>query len=197
MKHEFFKMQTPNYENISVSRQTFDEVNELVKYVRKTPPNKIFKGGRLSSEKKKENGFNDFDSFPDAVRALEYGTDMYFEKFKDKTKKVEDFISKREKNKISNYKNDITGFVPIVPNAIIGNPINMINTNIKPKPFPTARIILEKANSAGINSDDICSFYSIVFVLIQLLEKKGIRCEIWLIDDFYEHSGRQSGSCYV
>ena len=43
-------------------------------------------------------------------------------------------------NKIS-YKNDIIGFIPIVPNAIIGNPINMINQKRKEKNIPTATII--------------------------------------------------------
>ena len=116
---------------------------------------------------------------------MEYGTDIYYKDFKKNIKKVQEFISKREKNKTANYKNDRVGFLPIVPKVIQGNPINMINQNVKPKAFPTAKIILEKSSSCWIQSDDMNEFYAIIFVLIQLLENKGIRCEIWVVDSTY------------
>lgn len=182
MKKDFFGMKN---QDKSVSRQTFEEIDDLVKYVKTAPINDIFlKERKLDSDQAEGSRFNDFDSFDDAVKGLEFGTDLYFNTFKKRIKKVEDFISKREKLKNANYKNDIVGFTPIVPNAIIGNPINMINQNIKPKPYPTAKIVIEKTNSAGINSDDMCSFYAIIFCLVQLLEKKNVRCELWVTTDF-------------
>lgn len=183
MKQSFNKIS--NYE---VSKLSFDSTTDLSNYIKKAKPNDIFNRDNLSSSSPKEDDWRDFDSFEDAVNALEFGTDLYFENFKREVKKVNDFISKNEKNKLANYKNDIIGFMPIVPNAIIGNPINMINYNVKPKPYPTARIILEKVNSCGVSAETMNGFYSIVFVLIQLLEKRGIRCELWVSANFKEGS---------
>lgn len=185
MKHEYFEAKIGDAEGLKVSRQKFDGTNELAKYIKNTPINKIWEGERLDSEKRKSNGFNDFDSFDEAMKALEYGTDMYYKDFNENLKKVEDFISKRTKNKTASYKNDRVGFLPIVPKVLQGNPVNMINQDVRPKPYPTARIILDKSNSASISSADMCEFYAIIFVLIQLLEKKGIRCEIWVIENAY------------
>lgn len=185
MKHECFNVELR--EKTMVSRQEFDGTNELAKYIKTAPTNKVWGNEPLSSKKTKSNGFNDFDSLEDARQALEYGTDIYYKDFKKNIKKVQEIISKREKNKTANYKNDKVGFLPIVPRVLQGNPINMINQDVKPKPFPTARIILEKSNSAGIDADDMNEFYAIVFVLIQLLENKGIRCEIWVVDSTYEN----------
>lgn len=184
MKHECFNVELR--EKTMVSRQEFDGTNELAKYIKTAPTNKVWQGHTLYSNDKKYSGFNDFNSLEDATIALEYGTDIYYKDFKKNIKKVQEIISKREKNKTANYKNDKVGFLPIVPKVLQGNPINMINQDVKPKPFPTARIILEKSNSACVGSDDMNEFYAIIFVLIQLLENRGIRCEIWVVDSSYE-----------
>lgn len=181
MKHECFKTEL-NEDKVMVSRQSFYSTTELAKYVKAQPINKIFKEEKLSSDQEKSGGFNDFDSLEDAIEALEYGTSMYEKDFNKNLKKVQDFLKKKEKNKNANYKNDKVGFLPIVPNVLHGNPINMINQDIKPKPFPTAKIILDKGNSCRITTNDMNEFYSIIFALIQLLENKGIRCEIWVLD---------------
>ena len=184
MKHECFNIKIKDYNHL-VSRQEFDGTNELAKHIKTAPISKVWNGCSLHSEDKKDYGFNDFDSLESATEALEYGTDIYYKDFKKNIKKVQEIISKREKNKTANYKNDKVGFLPIVPKVLQGNPINMINQDVKPKPFPTARIILEKANSCGIDSNDMNEFYAIIFVLIQLLENRGIRCEIWVVDSSY------------
>lgn len=184
MKHECFNVALQG--KTMVSRQTFDGTNELAKYIKTAPISKVWNGCSLHSEDEKDYGFNDFDSLESATEALEYGTDIYYKDFKKNIKKVQEIISKREKNKTANYKNDKVGFLPIVPKVLQGNPINMINQDVKPKPFPTARIILEKANSCGIDSNDMNEFYAIIFILIQLLENRGIRCEIWAVDSSYK-----------
>ena len=165
--------------NSTVSRETFSNTTDLSNYIDTAKTNKLFQGRDLSSHRQKEEDFNDFYTFEDANKALEYGTDIYFEKFNKEFQKVKNYIAQREKQQKTGYKKDFIGFMPIVPNAILGIPDNMINLDMKPKPFPTARIIIEKACNAFIKADDMCSYYAVIFVLIQLLEKRGIRCELW------------------
>lgn len=181
MKHEFYQKEIEG-STLKISMQAFDNTSELAKYIKTTLTNSIWKNEDLDSMKKRESSFNDFDSLEDAIQALEYGTDKYYDKFKKNIKKVQDFISKKEKNKTASYKNDRVGFLPIVPKVLQGNPINMISQDVKPKPYPTAKILIEKSNSGGVDSKNMCEFYSIIFVLIQLLENKGIRCEIWAVE---------------
>lgn len=78
----------------------------------------------------------------------------------------------------------MVGFAPIVPNCIIGNPINMVNQTKKERHLPSATIIFEKAINCGHNSNEMVSFASIIFSLIQVLEKKGIRCEVYISSTF-------------
>lgn len=188
MKFDCFDIKITSNNKNKVSRQEFEDTTELAKYIKKAPTNKVWKGHSCSSRQEKEYGFNDFDTLEDAITALEYGTDIYYDNFKKNIQRVKDFLNKKEINKNSKYKNDRVGFLPIVPKVLQGNPINMINQDVKPKPFPTARIILEKSNSYGIQSDDMNEFYAIIFVLIQILENKGIRCEVWVVDSTY-HDG--------
>jgi hypothetical protein len=170
-----------------VTYETFEDTTDLSKYLENAETNNVFQYEGLSSKQSKSSGFNDFESLEDAMKALEYGTEMYFEDFNKNFKKANDYITKREELKKSNFKKDVVGFIPIVPNTIIGNPINMISSDIKPKPYPTAKIIIEKANLCGVRVDDMCRYYATIFALISLLEKRGIRCEIWGSGTFKEN----------
>lgn len=183
---EFNKKSKSRDSGYRVIREIFEDINDLAQYVKKAPTSDLFKGEEPCSSHREssrgDRGFHDFKNFDEAINALEFGTDIYFEDFKKNIRKVKDFLAKKEINKKVGYKNDVVGFMPIVPNVVIGSPINMINQEIKPKKTPTAKIVLEKGNSASIKASDMSYFYSIVFVLIQLLEQKGIRCEIWVTE---------------
>lgn len=181
MEHECFEVKIRGGVS-KVSRQTFDGTNELAKYIKTTKVSSLWKGHTQGSKDKKTDDWNDFATLEDATEALEYGTDIYYKDFKKNIKKVQDFLSKREKNKVASYKNNRVGFLPIVPKVLQGNPINMIDQDIKPKPYPTARILIEKSNSCLVKSSAMNEYYAIIFVLIQLLENRGIRCEVWVTE---------------
>lgn len=170
-----------------ISEHVFDDITDLVQYL-KAPiqTSKIFKENESSLREGTDDGWHDFRTYQEALEGLELGTDKYFNEFKQNIKKVKDYLASQEIQKVAGYKNDIVGFSPIVPNAIIGNPINMINSNIKAKPSPVAKIIIEKANNAGVNSEDMISFYAIIMALVDTLEQKGIRCEVWTSAVFKE-----------
>ncbi len=169
-----------------ISEHIFEDINDLVQYLKTVKTNDKVFDHESSETLGLDDGWHDFESYPKALEGLELGTDKYFNEFKQNIKKVKDYLSSQEIQKLAGYKNDVVGFSPIVPNTIIGNPINMINSNKKEKPIPTAKIMIEKANSSGVNSADMISFYAIITALIDILEQKGIRCEIWMSDSFLE-----------
>lgn len=161
----------------------FEDINEVIEYINKARINtRIFKNTASNEYANPWNlsDFHDFETFDSALDSLKYGTDKYFDSFNYKLKKVDDYIKKYAiLNKIT-YKNDVVGFAPIVPNAIIGNPINMINQKKRERVIPTATIVFEKAITSMYKSEDMVSFATIIFSLIQILEQKGIRCQIYV-----------------
>lgn len=180
MIHDFEKIDYKNRKYKS-SKFEFDNSKEMLEYVKNAPINSMFDESNLAS-KKYDPHFHDFDTFEDALDALEYGTKIYFENFKKDFKIVKDYISKISKNKNGSYKNDVIGFIPIVPNVLRNYPINMINQDKKPKKIPTAKFVIDKTCNSNTNSVDMCSFYSIIFALVQYLENKGTRCEIYVVE---------------
>lgn len=185
MNHEFFKMETTGKK---VSRLTFEDINDCVTYLKNARTNTSIFSECSSKKVGKERGWHDFETYKDALIALEYGTEMYFSDFKKNFKKVKDYISEKEKKISIKYKKDIIGFIPIVPNVLINNPVNMINSDIKLKPITTVKIFIDKGNSASVNTEDMNNFYTIIFALIQLLEDKGIRCEVWAVKGAVENN---------
>lgn len=169
----------------------FNGISELAEYIKKAKVSTSFNKERLGSERIKGSGYddedyNDFYNFDEAFNALVYGTDKYYKKFNYNFKKVNEYISKRNIHKGVIYKNDVIGFTPIVANYLKRIPINMINKDIKEKERKVATIIIEKAMTAGYKSKDMIKFSSIILGLVQVLEKKGIRCRIYISSSFIE-----------
>lgn len=178
MKAEDFRLKANS--NWYVMREVFEDLNDLATYVKTQPTNKIFKNECLASQKSKQGSFNDFDSFEDALKAMEYGYNDYLKDFQKEMKKTKEFMSKSLLNKNGGTKKDVVGFMPIVPNVIIGNPVNMLNQNINPRKTPVCKMIIEKAMLCGVTAEDNIRYFSVLFTLIQEIENRGIRCELWL-----------------
>lgn len=181
---EVSKIEENNQKYISI----YEDINEVINYINEAKINRKIFNGSISSEEPidpwSSSDFHDFTNFKEAMDSLKYGTDKYFNSFNYELKKVNDYIKRYAiLNKIS-YKNDVVGFVPIVPNTIIGNPINMINQKKKERMIPTATIVFEKAITCDYKSRDMVSFASIIFSLIQVLEQKGIRCQVYVSSTF-------------
>lgn len=166
----------------------FDNIVEMVRYVKDVEINDVFKNDELSSERHgTESGWLDFKTFGEALNVLEYGTDKYLTTFTTHFKLAKQYLDEHITKKVSGFKTDVAGFVPIVPNVLSGNPINMIASDVKPKKIPTARIYIDRATSCGYKAKDIITFESLVFALIQVLEDSGVRCEIHVVDTAYEN----------
>lgn len=75
-------------------------------------------------------------------------------------------------------RNDIHGFVPIVPNAIIGLPLSMINQSRESKKVKGIDIFYNVSVSCHTKTDDIARTGAIMLSLIDALEKKGFRVNL-------------------
>lgn len=172
------------------SIKNFDNIVDFKNYLKDAKENSIFRGREVSSQEKgTEDGFRDYETFEDALEAFEYGTDKYYEEFKKKYKMAKDYIERHLARKTAGFKKNVVGFLPIVPNVLIGNPINMIDNNIKPKKIPTAKVVIDRSALCYVTCKQIIDFQTIIFSLIQVLEEKGVRCEINIVDTSSERDG--------
>jgi len=161
-----------------VVQRTFNTIEETVKFIKNTPVNEIFKIRALSSEKY-DLDFFESNTFPEALNSFEFGYNKHFAQIKNSIIKAKKIIQKDIKNKMGKYSNQVVGFIPIVPNAIMGHPISMINQNIVKKNVPTTRIYIQTSNAGYQSINPIVNYRSVIFTLIDLMEQKNIRCEVY------------------
>lgn len=75
-------------------------------------------------------------------------------------------------------RNDIHGFVPIVPNAIIGLPLAMINQSRETKKVKGIDILYNVSVKCSTSRKDITRKGAVMLSLIDALERKGFRVNL-------------------
>lgn len=119
-------------------------------------------------------------SFDDARKMLQFGWDTPVKLIKSNIQKLE----KQGTMKKIQFKNDIIGFTPNVPNAILGVPQSMINTSITYKKAKVINVILDLGASAGVSSNKIIRYGTKVIEKLYSLEKAGFRVRIEFLRSF-------------
>lgn len=177
------------YDDNKVFKHTYNDIEDLVQTLKTAKTNRVFQGRSLSSQKYGTGGgFHDFTTYEEAMNALEYGYDKYFKDFMEKVEKTKNIVSKIEEPKTGNQKNDVVGYVPIIPNTLLNIPQNMINSNTTKKKIPKARIFIDFSEHCGVSTSKIIKYKTVIFALIDLMERKGIRCEVWIIENSKQSS---------
>lgn len=80
--------------------------------------------------------------------------------------------------------NDVVGFMPIVPMAIMNLPVCMINTRQTTKKQKVVKFLIDRTFNCNVNSDDAIRYFSKVLARISVLEKNGYRCRIEMLQTY-------------
>ena len=125
--------------------------------------------------------FTGTNSLEEAYDLMIRGDDKLYKKIKDESKKID--ISKILGNVIKRNRiyNDIVGFQANVPNYLLGIPIDMISTIPNRKSQKILNIIINVTVSCGISTEQYSKAGAYYYILIDLLEKAGYRCNIHLL----------------
>lgn len=135
--------------------------------------------GRSHSAKEGDSGFCGTSSFEEAEELRQYGDrkslDLLIE-----TKAITDkaFLSVSGL-KAKNY-NDVQGFQPIVPNAIIGLPLSMVNQKRQPKKVRTVDVFINSSQVWSSDKRDIALRGAYTLSAIDALERSGYRCNLYI-----------------
>lgn len=112
------------------------------------------------------------------------------EEFEKETKNLDD-------KKVVKQFSDLVGFMPIVPNAIIGLPNCMINMRTEHKKSRVIKFLIDTVASCGEDSDDLIKYYSKVLARIGALEKKGYRCRIEILQSYTDENNRGTKTAFT
>ena len=84
--------------------------------------------------------------------------------------------------------NDVVGYQPIVPNAIMGLPNSMINSSLKPIKTKVLDVYYEMTVSCGTDSNDLIKAGQKMLGVIMELEAQGYRFNLYVTQGYYSQS---------
>lgn len=118
--------------------------------------------------------FTGVHNYEEARELLQYG---YSKDIKYIQAKVGELQKQGTVNK-PKFINDIVGYAPIVPNAIIGIPQSMINQKMNPKKAKVVTVVYNGGNPARRDKKDILEYGAKFVSYVMNLEKQGFRVKI-------------------
>lgn len=136
--------------------------------------------GKLGGHTKKWCGV---ESYEEALELLEKG----YQPTVDELKKEIKGNLMGEGKRISFY-NDIVGYAPIVPLAVLGVPNSMINSKMKPIKAKVVDVYYDMTCSSGTSSKDIIKAGAKLLSVIMRLEQQGYRFNVYAIQSYQRDS---------
>ena len=117
------------FQNKDVFYSYYDDIEDVVKRVKIAPVSKLWSGEKEASQEKGRKDFCEFPTFEMALNKLEFGYDDHYKQFLGNFEKAKNIVSKITTTRLGGTKRDVAGFIPIVPNALLGLPESMINSS--------------------------------------------------------------------
>lgn len=148
--------------------ETFDSFGELLKVCDERKRN--FGDAR----EEEDEGFTGVKNYAEARNLLEYGYDKNVEFVK---KQVCD-LQKKASNKRAVFENDVVGFAPVVPNAILGLPHSMINQRTVAKKAKVVTVLFNAGNPWKRTVEEVIEYGAKFVNYVINLEKQGYRVKI-------------------
>lgn len=118
-------------------------------------------------------------SYDEALEFLQNGYQPTVDKLKIGLK----FNLQGDGKRIS-FKNDVVGYAPIVPLAVLGVPNSMINSTMKKIKAKVVDVYYDMTCSCGTDSDDIIDYGTKVLSAIVKLEQSGYRFNIYGVQSY-------------
>ena len=168
----------------------FSNISEFYNFILKTPR----RDGAGNSSESGNSSFTGTKSLKEAYDLLLGGDENLYKEFienKDLTieKQLGNVINKKR------IKNDIVGFMPNVPNYLLGLPNNMYNETPNKISQKVLNIVLIMSVSSGVSKSTLKDVGMKYAQVIDLLEKAGYRVNLYI-----GHSGiyeREIDSCII
>ena len=124
------------------------------------------------------------ESYEQALRLLEEGYQPVVEEMKTMIK-----TNLQGEGKRISFHNDVVGYAPIVPLAIMGVPNSMLNSYMKPIKSKVVDVYYDGAFRGSTSSSDIIATGAKVISVIIKLEQQGYRFNLYQVQGYSDETG--------
>ena len=163
--------------------ENFKSINELLSTMEKRPiRNQAFKNKEnlVSQQIQGNNPWSGTSDYNEAMEIMRTG-------YKDPLEKMKKAILKIGQNEKANrpkMKNDFVGFIPHVPNTLMGLPITMINKEKQADKAKTIHLIYNVSTASKVSPNEMITGGINFISLVNSLEKQGYRVKIDIMASF-------------
>lgn len=188
MNRMFKKITIEGYpDGTDIRMEQFDNCREVLDVCLDRPKNAQFNKSHFDPTYRCDEYFEGIKKMSDAYDMMRNGWVDEVESLKENIKNVE-MRCVSEKN--SGLKDDVVGFVPIVPNAIMGLPNSMLNTRTKPKKNKVINIVYGLSFSCSVDKDALLRAGLKVMSAVMRLEAQGFRVRLTACQNYNSDSNR-------
>lgn len=184
-------------ENCKVYFEQFNNYQEFLNVIEEREKTNTHSLTNTLKFRASDSEFAQVKNYEEARDLLINGWDAEIEYLKEQVNEASKDLDER---KVLKQINDVVGFMPIVPNAILGLPNSMINMKKDNRKIRIIKFLIDTTVSANVSSREAMKYYSQVLARIALLERKGYRCRIEVMNMFSREcvsSGKVKAGCSV
>lgn len=155
-----------------------------------------------NARKTLEDVFNQHDKDWTGVQSVEQAKDMLLNGWSKNVDRLKQSFNQElntlENNKAKKTINSVAGFMPIVPNALMGLPNSMISMKLEPKKSKIFNFMIAIDRACNNSVETIIEKMSKIFAYIAMLERSGqYRCRIEVFFTAYGGSERSGTNTSV
>jgi len=169
------------------TEKTFEDIDQLLDAIKTESTCGL---GNSSRAEGRSNSWDHGLGFDGSMKMIRSGWESGAEQIKKLVDQVSEIL-KPESMKMD-FVHDVAGGIPDIGRSIVGLPDSMIR--FSPPEFPTKpiKIVVNCTASAGISADTLFNRGAAVGAVIDVLELRGYRCELWIVASTKGHSARGS-----
>ncbi len=170
--NNIFSKKVNSFKGMKVNVERFETANDLVKV---SATREITSSQFDDYRKKQREDFTGVKTYEEALEMLKTGYQPTVDKMQETMKNVK---SSGESKRIS-FFNDVVGFQPIVPLAIMGVPNSMTNMYMKPIKSKVVNVYYDMTVNCGITKEQLLAAGQKVLGVILQLEKQGYKFNLY------------------
>lgn len=171
---------------VRIASEMYNSSDELVRELKNR--HTIHDGYEVTNAKiAKKSDFYGVSSYNEAMELMRLGYQPTVDKLKISLKTSPQMgESKRVK-----FENNIYGFAPIVPLAMMGNPNSMINATIKPMKYKVIDVYYDISVHYGISTNKVVQAGQILLSTVLDLERQGYKFNLYAVQGFAGMSSKR------
>ena len=178
-----FQTRVKAFQNKNFNVEVFDSANEVVEVSsRRSITDRQFND--MSNPSEIDKSWTGVKSLDEALELMRTGYQPTVDKMKTGIK-----ANVQGQGKRISFFNDVVGYAPIVPLALLGVPASMQNSYMKPIKAKVLNIYYDMTASCGTSKEAIIEAGQKLLAAIMELEMQGYKFNLYAIQSYYDNYG--------